>query len=148
MLEDYTAERLQFLEDIIATAIEGGIGHWSTTVQYQYRLSIWEPIERSVGTKRLQEGTVARVREIDPFEWQRQEGRDYHDITPELIERGILAIATPNRDSAPPNVSWHDRRTIASAWATHSSALDAVDIDVGQADVIVQVAIFGEVRYG
>jgi hypothetical protein len=110
----------QFLSDVIVTAVEGGINYWSEIKSYKIRDGVAE----------------CQVR-IDP----RVDNSDnnWHILSPSGIKSGILKINRGNTE-----LCKDYRKQIAGAWATK----DAGDIDAPLADVIVQVALYGEIIFG
>lgn len=124
-----SAERTEFLSDVLTTAVEGGINYWAQVSGYRWNCP---PAERGV--------TVHDVvgDDIPP------EGRR---VTLDDIARAVNAIAkAPLSDPEPVALGLHRqyRRQVVEA----SRENDAGDIDAGLADAIVQVAVFGEVIYG
>jgi hypothetical protein len=115
----------QFLMDILTTALEGGIGYWS-----------------QVGYEREEDMDTLNVVQIGPF-------YDAEDpkvlLSADLV--GVGTIADALQAMVDPNNSrisdW-----LRSVLLTAISTDDAGDIDTDLADVIVQYAVFEEVRYG
>jgi hypothetical protein len=122
---DIQAKRNQFFADIITTAIEGGIGYWSVTLQYQYN---GKPC---VGE--LVEG-VDTCATISP-----EDSNIIYGIDIDLIDKGIDAILGERV-----SISVATQEAIERAWAE----LDAGEIDADAADAIVQVGLFGKLVYG
>lgn len=109
----------EFLSDIITTAVEGGTGYWAEVDRYVH------------GTPGE---TYAELVELEDEEQRRG---TTHVVSIQTIAKGIAVM----RGGAL-GPSWAGD---AHRW---SLALDAGDIDAEAADVIVQAALFGEVRYG
>lgn len=129
-----TAERTEFLEDIITTAVEGGTGYWAGVTQYQWRSSVIADgaLQRAAGKLREGEGTRATI--VD-----REDDNEAYDITAETIAAGIGKI---KRGEAQVN------GTIKESILTGDSENDAGYIDGDGADAIVQVALLGAITYG
>ena len=116
-----SAERVEFLSDIITTAVEGGIGYWAEILTYKW-------VDRP--------SAVARVREWEAADdGPRKEG----ELNINTIARGIGRIMKPDF-----KIRADLKKLIAGASATN----DGGDIDVEGADCIVQAAMFGELVYG
>jgi hypothetical protein len=110
--------------DVLTTACEGGIGHWCYAA-----------------------GEVVRREDLGILEitdLQDTEGDDdwrVASLKANQITAGIhRALAFRNSKGRAP--SWHDE--LARAWRDQ----DAGMIDVGIADVIVQMIVFNEIVYG
>lgn len=139
----------EFLSDIIVTAVEGGIGYWSQTEQYQYvdcdNEDGHDPLHVVVGEPRSTHtynpncyqtrATIidaVATAELEPsgcFEVK-------YDITLDKIAEAIQKIA-----------QWEAE---GLGWKQTMDAVrigDAGMIDAGDADNIVQVACFGDVVY-
>ena len=114
-------DREQFLDDVIVTAIEGGIGYWSVCHSYKWR---WPEV-------------TAVIQEWD--EWEDKAIGDKITVDRALIRKGIKQVLSGEADVAASMV-----KLIAGANATN----DGGDIDVDAADVIVQAAVFGTLTYG
>lgn len=116
--------REEFLSDVITTAIEGGIGYWSVTLQYQAD-------GRAIVGEVRGPGTQATISPTD--------SEAVYVITPSTISVGLSQL---RRGTAAVN-----RDLLGHALVAETN-LDAGDIDADVADMIVQVALFGEVVYG
>lgn len=130
-----TAEREEFLSDIITTAVEGGTGYWAQVSQYQYVMD--GELHVYTGPKIEGGGTRATLHELNDDE------TGYKDeplvVTIDTIAAGIGKIE--RRDVQVH--SWFHERILKA-----SRANDAGQIDADDADIIVQVALLGEIRYG
>jgi hypothetical protein len=116
------ADKRQFLLDVMCTAIEGGITGWARA----------RDIERTAS-----EGDYLSFKVRDA-----EDSTDpWHDITPEKIEEAIAKIGDPSCDV---KAAADYRDQITAAYAD----LDAGNIDGELADIIVQVAAYGEVIFG
>jgi hypothetical protein len=122
---DYEAQRLQFLRDILCTAIEGGIEYWAECQKVEHGESP-EP------------GGLDYV----SFEVRDIEGplAEWHLIDTNKIAEAIEAIIDPQSTI---QIGSGYRIQITGAY----TALDAGDIDADLADIIVQVAAYGEVVF-
>lgn len=123
-----TAEREQFLADIIITAVEGGTGYWAAVSGY-----VWcdaEEGERAANTK-------ATLHELDDATGAFD--GDTHDLTIETVAAGIGKIKRGEVGV---------RADLLEAIKRGDAENDAGDIDADCADVIVQAGLFGEVVYG
>ena len=131
--------RDQLLFDLFTTALEGGIGYWSTCEKYHH--SIQEPFSSITGptpeTRTVDDlhGFYAEIIETG-------DGDDYvpHRIDHTVLNRGYGLACEVVRDvirwssgEKPPLVITDD-----TDW----------DFDASDADVIVQLGLFGEVVYG
>ena len=127
-------ERDKLLHYIFTTALEGGIGYWSTCDEYHWRL----PVRNASPPPSLDEDWHGFYASIDDDE---DDGRHYR-IDREVMERGY-ALATD------PVAGW--RRL---CWSTEPPPaivrehLDDWDYDACDADMIVQLGLFGDVKYG
>jgi hypothetical protein len=115
-------DREEFLDDVIVTAIEGGIGYWSVCHSYKWK---------------DQPAVTAVIQEWD--EWEDKAIGDKITVDRALIRKGIKQVLSGEADVAASMV-----KIIAGANATN----DGGDIDADAADVIVQAAIFGTLTYG
>lgn len=152
-------ERLQFLHDIMSHALEGGVGYWS----------IADDIERS--------GTPEQRKDIhfdwnyerytlfcfdgdqDPETWEKLPGEcglstkekpidecEGHKVDPEIIAKGLgLMNQAQAKDEENP-IGWHYSQRKHVILANREN--DAIDVDSGNADCIVQLGVFGKVIYG
>lgn len=120
------------IEDILVTAFEGGIGYWCPQAEPREDTKLkqepHEPTSIFLTRALLVEGMI-RLHEVC-------EGEDkWHYLTPRDLVRGVE--------------KWFRLR--AGQHRTPSldgGRLDTGDIDVVEADVIVQYALFNEVVYG
>lgn len=134
MSRQRSAERTEFLSDIIITAVEGGIGHWSVCSQYQ------------VAEEGELHGIVGKVEVADPSTratiWESEEYNDAPDdlhITLDLIAHGIQKVKNP---------LFSINSRLAAMIRQADSENDAGMIDAEAADVIVQAGLFGKIVYG
>ncbi len=111
--------REQFLYDVLTTAIEGGIGYWARV----------RKLERDA--------------ELNVLRFEARDAEDgsapYQSITPEKID---AAIARVQRGSVKVGQSY------AAQFVGYPENLNACDVDAIGADIVVQVAAFGEIVFG
>jgi hypothetical protein len=127
-------ERAQFLADIITTAVEGGIQYWARVTAYR-----WYSPDLDGGTAEPGPGGTANAYAIVV------DGEDEDQVGHEVGLDDIARVLNGLRSAEPPKYWNADavRRVIAA-----NRDNDAGDIDADDADVILQLAIFGEVVYG
>lgn len=130
-----SAEREQFLSDIITGAVEGGTGYWAQVSQYQYvmdgELHVYTGHEIDGGATR------ATLHEINDDETGYKP--DGLAVTTDTIEAGIAKLA---ERQVQVNARMLDHILEAN------KENDATNIDADDADIIVQVALLGEIVYG
>lgn len=137
------------LSDILITAVEGGIGYWARG--YGYHWSDERPETTSITVVEFESAAEAfdldirydfselddivenGVHQLDGFKWH---------ITTDVIETGIERILNNAGGNAPVGLSgrlFADVSNIDNAdW----------DYDANDADIIVQMGLWGEVVYG
>jgi hypothetical protein len=117
-------ERQQFLNDVLITAVEGGINYWAAVSEYR-----WDGVEVA----------SVRVHEFD------EETGDY-DKEGVMVMAGQLAgpIGQIIADGSEINLADDSVARIFIA----NRLNDAGEIDAGDADAIMQVAVLGDVVYG
>jgi hypothetical protein len=118
-----TRERAEFLQDVLITAVEGGTGYWAACDSYR-----WSDEEPEAAFVRLME-------ETKPGHY----GGTPEDVDIDTIARGIARVLDPEF-----RVNAQIRQWIREGNRDN----DAGMIDTDAADVIVQAALFGELRYG
>lgn len=120
-------KRAKFLQDIIITAVEGGVGYWSYASVYR-----WSDAHPETARVTLSEfddaGAVTQM----------------HHVTGATIERGIKEIMS----GAPKHVSSEIEAVVRGCHRENEACSDAGDIDSDIADAIVQVGLFGDLVYG
>ncbi len=123
----------QFYADVLTTAVEGGIGYWSRVSVYH-----WYHPGLTEGTAAPGEhesaNAYATIHPVEDDEW------DVKELTIPLIEKALNAIDA-DLDHKLMSARW--RRHILGAWFSD----DAGDIDASDADLIAQIAVFGEQVY-
>lgn len=111
------------LSDIVIGAVEGGTGYWAVAANYR-----WSGKNEYPASATLVEGFDGRVRTV-PL---------HLDIV--AVENAMFRIAHDHKLS----VSGVIREHVIRALATN----DAGDCDSDVADIVAQVAAFGEIVYG
>lgn len=115
-----TESKKQYLSDIIITAVEGGIQYWAQTKTYR-----WMNGPASVYVRETNDdGSPAS-------EWKK--------VTIDLIETALQKIIKQDVETNDYIV-----KTCAGAFALK----DAIDFDSDMADVVLQVAVLNEIKYG
>jgi hypothetical protein len=121
------------VQDIIDTASYGGITYWAT-----------EPTAEEFAA--LPEGKEYTIVEgVDDFPFGGREVEAVHYLSKDEIRAAYAKLLDPSQEYVGPMVagyildSWRDR---------DEDGIDCGHIDATAADVIVQVAALGEVRYG
>lgn len=131
MTRDNTYIYDQMIADIFTTAIEGGINYWSWTDEYH-----WMKEDGSYDFFNF----YAVIEETD--------NGPKHRIDRETIVRGyILATESYQGDE----IYWSTSAPLSKKKILSPSYVDdedAWDFDAGDADIIVQLGLFGEVVYG
>lgn len=142
-------ERKKFLHDIFVTALEGGIGYWSTCTHYHWFKAGTGP-DSFEGRIDDIEGFHATVitdgSEKDSTD-SSEEGSQVYTVDIEVIARGINRICNGTatfgtRPLSPGPNSFQSRMIEANR------ELDSSNIDAGDADSIVQAGLWGDVIYG
>jgi hypothetical protein len=126
-----TAERQEFLADIVTTAIEGGISSWARVTDYHW----WSPTLEG-GTAEHADGmpnAYATITESDDF----GDGETF-TITVDAIANAIgKALADPDLLGA------SNTRRLREA----NKENDAGEIDADDASALVEIFCFGKVTY-
>ena len=115
------SSREQFLDDVVTTALEGGIGYWSVCSAYE-----WDGVPARAQIQEFDESTG------EPF-------GPLMEVDRALIRRGIKDILSGESNTGESLIGM-----VAAANATN----DAGDVDADVADAIVQVGLFGNLVYG
>jgi hypothetical protein len=127
-LRKRSAEREQFLSDVMTTAVEGGINYWASVSDYR-----WDaPFDQQGVTVYDHSGD-----ELPP------EGKR---VTPEDIASAISKMRA-NKDGL---FAWAHRSESywVQFWLADRTNGEDGDYDAGIADCILQVAVFGDVIFG
>jgi hypothetical protein len=109
------------IDDIMCTALEGGINHWAVSATCERTDHIDYTHEA------LSQGSPITIKVFD-------EQREEHVLTKEKFMKGLQKAADEGR------LYWQD--------PGDGLELDVGAIDAEIADVIVQYAIFGDIVYG
>ena len=130
-------ERAVFLAGVVTTAVEGGIGYWAGVHRYHWWFAGWGD-DGSAEHRDGEPNAYAVISEIE-----NDLKYETFFVGPDQIATALARIAD---FSKPIRGLHHDyRRHITAA----SRENDGGEIDAGDADIIVQVACFGnEVIYG
>jgi hypothetical protein len=126
-----SALREEFLADIIICAVEGGTNYWAYSARYRHDDSAHTKVYLGVMEEVDELGNPNPVGSTDSQPWY------YIDI--ERVARALTLIR-----SGKVSMNTQIQQTIKQADAEN----DATDIDATCADVIMQVACFGEIVYG
>jgi hypothetical protein len=134
-------ERVTFLNDVICAAVEGGIGYWASTSNYDWGTDKGKfsldgtpyPTTVTVYEEENESNVVGFPLDIDRVASAIQK-----------IIRGEAIVGNGDGGQWDRPLGEYSVKLIAGASATN----DAGDIDADQADIIVQVAVLGSVVYG
>jgi hypothetical protein len=118
---------LEFLRDIVITALEGGIGYWACAEKYRWS-------EDGTLEKMLPFPEVVLVPDEDPDDFPKTA------ITPEIIRKGLQLALTPG-------IMHPGSNTVRSTMSALME-MDAGAIDTDAADNIVQLGMFGKLVFG
>lgn len=128
MVNDEARQRLP--HDLFVTALEGGIGYWSECSEYRWSLD--DGKEDLSGFRAVIENMVEE------------------ELPAAVIDRDVmvkgLSLAYKAAERYPGVYALDD---VGLAWDTgNATLLGAIDFDADTADAVVQLGLFGEVRYG
>lgn len=114
--------------DIAITAVEGGIGYWANVESYDYQR--WSPDGRA--PINVSDDFVFYTLREDALDDESYEASS-RDVTPAVIARGIQR----HLSGVPGFISrgFHDMSEFAA-------------MDADEADAVIQLGLFGELRYG
>lgn len=116
--------RAVFLEDVIVTALEGGIYYWAELLSCERHPADHPNRDRRGSYK------TAQLRDLEG---------GVHTLDVAAIERGIALIAAPG---------FKLNRQLRGQLLVAAAEQDAGDIDATGADVLVQAGLLGELVYG
>ena len=123
-----STERDQLYFDLFVTALEGGIQYWASVLAYRWRLPRVEGADPAAERGEDLNGFRAIVVDAD-------DSGDRHTIDRAVIARGFnLAKA---RDGE-----------VGKRFRTADRDPEDSDFDADDADLVVQLGLFGEVVYG
>lgn len=137
-----SAERAQFLADIITGAVEGGTGYWAIVLRYRW---MDLPPEKVHAVLMIEDDEDEIIAVLDLRLGRRPTVDDALSaghaflLDIDAVSNGLAAIRENDRIC-----NEGLRALIVSA----DRANDAGSIDANAADVIAQAAMFGEVIYG
>ena len=129
------SKREIFLSDVIITAVEGGIGYWSLCSEYDCGIDFDTVDENTLDATRKPAKAVILEEEEDKD--------TKYVVDNKLVAKAFRRIMGKGEIPYTGN-EWRERMARA-----YKDVDDGVcDIDSGDADCIVQIGLFGEVRYG
>lgn len=139
-------ERTQFLADVLTTAVEGGIGYWSTSSNYRWDLRA-NPASDIGVTLAVEADAVDRedyrltVTDGEPvWSWGGTMCEMFEvRVTLDNIATGLGIVMRGEAGVAPDYVG---------RISTASRLNDCGEIDALDADIVVQAAVFGSVIFG
>jgi len=117
-------ELKSFYCDVLVTAIESGIGYWADVKDYDWK-------EDNDGNMIAVSAMVKLTNEDDEEDIL----KGWHPLTPELVRTGIARILREKES--------YGKEFRAMVYADKQDR-DACNIDANDADVIVQVGLFGK----
>ena len=128
------SERSAFLSDIIITAAEGGVNYWAAVTKYDHGYNKSDKLG-DCGLEPERSRTASMCV---------QDAED--DSEPPMLVtvktlRKAFALVMSSKDIAHVGGDWR-KRMVAEYWGKDAGELDADD-----ADSLVQIGLFGEVRY-
>lgn len=133
-----SADRTQFLHDIMITALEGGVGYWSVA----------DRIERHEDDNLWYRSYVLYCSDGGKEALHCGNGLDDtckgHKVSTQTVTRGLALGKQPEKDSN--KIGWHYSQRKHVILADREN--DGCEIDSGDADCILQLGIFGEVIFG
>jgi len=125
-----TTRRAQAIGDLFTTALEGGIGYWSTCSVYRWSVDV-------DGRQEQAEDFIAVITETE------DEDEPEHVIDYHVVRRGANRLYKHLIDLGDSANQYHLRamRDLARGnW-------DDLDFDADTADMAVQLGLFNEIRY-
>jgi len=131
---DKYAEQQQFLMDVLCTAFEGGSTYWAEAKNVkrddELNYLAFDVRPREPGDREGHESYRPSTN-IALTKWQH--------ITPEKIDKAIRGLLNGRHKAA---------SYVVRQFAGYPGNLDATDHDADGADVVVQLAAFGEIVFG
>jgi hypothetical protein len=139
-----TTERKKLCHSIFVTALEGGIGYWSSCSKYHWSKPGTGP-----------DSFEGRVDDLDGFfaDIEESENEDEdgkaptHRIDAEVIDRGINRLANGEATFGGRTLNG-DGQLYKLACALNGPLAEDVDYDASDADNIVQAGLFNDIVYG
>ena len=129
------SETAKFLSDVIITALEGGVGYWSQASEYRHGC-VFEAYEEREDKRQPAYAVIHELND-DESGYKTEGLRVDNAVVAKAFKRIMGKDEIPHCD-----LDWR-KRMVAAYWAK-----DACDLDAGDADAIVQIAVLGEVVYG
>lgn len=121
MMTTRSPEREEFLSDILITAVEGGTGYWAQVSNYNHTPAANAHVTLHEYHEEDDEGIIPQ-----------------HLVDLDTIEKGLDLYLSFLKDRV--DATWRE-------YMAANLQNDAGDFDAEDADVIVQFAIFGEIKY-
>ena len=136
--KNLTEARKQLCHGIFVTALEGGIGYWSSMDKYHWSKPGTEP-----------DSFEGRVDDIDGFYAVIVDDSDglKHRIDAAVIDRGINRLADGEATFGGKTLNGEGRLHTLACALNGPLAAD-VDYDADDADNIVQAGLFNDIVYG
>lgn len=137
-----SAERQEFLADIITTAVEGGINYWSKVSDYCWQ----SPSLGFSHPQRFTEGAVPDKADarVTVWDYECDEAADDKPARFDITVESIASALAVFRDGPVKGLHESNRRIVVEADRENEGGM----IDADAADWIIQVACHGEVIYG
>lgn len=137
-------ERIEFLTDILITAVEGGIGYWSQADGYRWDADRWPYAERGVTL-------YIPASDVDATDYRLPVGHGlietWGEETPAYTVRVDLDAIAAGIGLITSGEAGVHKDYIGDVFAA-SVENDSGNLDATAADLIVQAAVFGKVIFG
>lgn len=139
------AERETLLADVIIHAVEGGIDYWARAKNYRWWMDVLgasHPGEPDALGPSPHGGDNARVTIVEYGDEGEPLGE--LELTPVMVAGVFKRLARWQRGEGP-------EANVSEVWRDHVLAqyrANDHDFDARDADMLVQLAVLGEVRYG
>lgn len=124
-----TPERTQLLVDVITTAVEGGVNYWASVSRY-----VWGP--HDVQSTEAPHAAATLHDNEDT-------ANGHFELTVDAMARAFDLLCERRDIVGVGDSDWRRRMT-----AMYLEPDGEHDFDAGDADALVQIAWFGDVRYG
>jgi hypothetical protein len=125
-----TTPREQALNDLFTTALEGGIGYWSTCSVYRWGIDVAGRLEQA-------RDFVAVVQDIED-----EDGTEY-TIDRDVVRRGVQRLYKHLIGLGNEANRYH----LQAMRDFNRGNWDDLDLDADTADMVVQFGLFKEIRY-